>query len=97
MRRQERRADTTGGTKLHERRMTGFIYRVLLVERFKYTADGYRDWPAYADSATFGHGLVRYVNPPGSQFLYKSGVRVDSLLAAHLNAVHGLDVPTALV
>lgn len=69
-------------------RMTRVVYRSLLVEAFKYTQPGYRDWILYSDDARFADGLANYIDPPNCQFLEASGVAVDSLLMAQLDRVY---------
>ncbi len=73
-------------------RMTRIVYRSLLVETFKYTQPGYRDWILYSDDARFADGLANYIDPPNRQFLEASGVAVDSLLMAQLDRVYGFRV-----
>ncbi len=69
-------------------RLPGFVFHRLVTERFRYTAPGYRDWPAYATWDALYDGLVRYLDPPNAAFLRASGVDLDGMLGAQLERVY---------
>jgi hypothetical protein len=73
-------------------RMPSYIFRSSLIERFKYTASGYRDWPLYSDQNRFQDGLVKYINPRDVHFLVSSGVDVAYLLVNQLERVYNFTV-----
>ena len=65
------------------------LFEFIVIEAFKYTSAGYRDWVDYSDENDFQHALLRYINPPSSSFLGSNGVQLQKLIFALLTQDNG--------
>lgn len=61
-------------------KMSGVVYSVIMDRAYQYRSSGYRDWPMYADEASFKAGLLDYIQPQHFNFLMQSGVPLQEML-----------------
>ncbi|MCX6359568.1 MAG: hypothetical protein NT029_07180 [Armatimonadetes bacterium] len=75
-------ADLRGDPRGKSARLSGLLFRELMLRLYRYTAPGCRDWVMYQTAQDFDQGLINYLAPPSVQFLHQSGVDMATVLGA---------------
>lgn len=70
-----------------EARLSSPIYSNLLIQMYKYTSHGYRDWVLYQSDPEFLTAVAKYLGGANKDFLEKSGIGVGQVLLTVLEEV----------
>lgn len=68
----------------YKQSMNPAIFNYLMDNAFRYTSQGYRDWPKYSSEVSFKYGLLKYISPGNKDKLEMHGVPVDDLIYSML-------------
>lgn len=70
-------------------RMNAAVFKLMMLNAFRYASPGYRDWPLYSDDASFKSGIISYLPPRNHITLMNNGVDLGGMMYGLLGSISG--------